>query len=476
MSASRLRLLSLVLPAGLAILLAGTSGCERSVSAAHEKVEEAAPVVEIVSPTLQTIRRVVEQPGQIEAEEQTALYARISGYVESWTADIGKQVKAGEVLATLSVPEMDQELRQKKAAVLQAEADVLHAERAVDSARANVQRAGAAVRQAEALRRRSEANLERWGSEYNRARRLLSGRVIPGTEFDATQDSYKTAQAAAAESEATVDLARSDQAARQADLAQAEAAVKVARSRLGVAEADRDRMAALVGFARIVAPFEGVITRRQVERGQLVQPPSGGTPGTPLFLLARTDRVRVQVDVPEAAAAQVRDGMPASVRVQALGQREFRGTVSRSSWALNTQTRTLRVEVDLENREGLLRPGLFVSLCLKTERPGAVMVPASAVYATADARPYLMCVEDGRTRRVHVQLGERQGAFVEVLRKRTSEEGETPTWEALSRREMIVAGNPTAYEDGQAVTIAPARKTESHGESALASPRGPALN
>jgi multidrug efflux pump subunit AcrA (membrane-fusion protein) len=445
--------------------LAAAAGCGRSVAGDAAQKEPEAEPVETVRPTARQIRRVVEQPGQIESDEQTALYARVSGYVKAWHADVGDEVKAGQLLAELSVPELDQELQQKKAAVVLAKAEVSLAKRALETAKANVKRAEAAVRQAEAARKRAEAAAARWSSEYDRGRKLVQSRSISSTEYESIQDQHRSAQATVAESKASIDLASADQSAREADLAQAEAKVEVAAGQLSVAEADRDRLAALVGFSRITAPFAGVVTRRQVEKGHLVQPPTGQqAPGTELFMLARTDRVRVTIDVPESAASHVRSGTGARVRVQALGQQELEANVSRTSWALSTQTRTLRAQVDLDNKQGVLRPGMFVSVALQVQWPKTLMAPASAVYGGTDERPYVMLVDGGHVRRTYVRLGERQGAFVELLGKRTMEaEGEVARWERFTGDDELIASNPGGFEDGQAIAARPMKPALADG-------------
>jgi multidrug efflux pump subunit AcrA (membrane-fusion protein) len=449
MSILRYRFRSLLLGAGLALLLAGASGCGRSLAApVSGNSDETPQVVETTRPTSETVTQVVEQPGQIEAGEQTPLHARVSGYVKAWLVDIGDAVKKDQLLAELSVPELDQELRQKEAAVVLMRAEVAHVEGARDAAKANVERADAAVSQAMAVSMRAEATRERWSSEHGRARRLRLGGAITGTDFDTTQEQFRTATAAVAESKAALDLARADRKARLADLARAEANVQVALAKQRVAEADRDRLAEMVRFARITAPFDGVVTRRGIDRGQLVGPAAG----TPLFTVVRTHRVRIMVDVPESAAPHVRKDMKADVRIPALGQRELVGDVTRTSWALDTRTRALRTQVELDNPEGLLRPGMFVSVRLTLKRPGTLLVPATAVHRASDERPYLVRVENGRAVRTYVQVGERYRAQVELLRKETLTPGGSARWEALTGQEDIITSNPAAYDHGQAVT------------------------
>jgi multidrug efflux pump subunit AcrA (membrane-fusion protein) len=357
----RLILILLLLSVGLALLLAPTSKCG------------CPPAAPATGPASEAVSQVVEQTGQLEASEQAALHARVSGYVKDWLIDVGDMVKKGQLLAELSVPELDRELLQKKAAVEMARSSVIHAERALDAASARSTLAEAAAGQSEAARVRAEARLERWKSEYRRARGLQRTGDVAAAEMEAVVEKYQTAKAAVAEGKAALRVARAEQRARRADLAQAEAGVQVSLAKQRVAEAERDRAAEMVALARITAPFDGTVTRRDVARGQLVQPPPAGTTTAALFTVVRTNRVRVLVDVPESAAVHIRRDTKASVRVKALGQLELVGRVTRTTWALDRRTRTLRAQVELDNKEGLLRPGMVVAVRLQVERTATLV-------------------------------------------------------------------------------------------------------
>jgi multidrug efflux pump subunit AcrA (membrane-fusion protein) len=228
----RLRLVGLLV--GLSGLVAsGVAFAPRG--AAPSSIEEVPQTVETIRPTDSGIEKAVEQSGQIEAGEQTSLHARVSGYVKAWHVDIGDRVTEGQLLAELSVPELDRELVQKKAAVLLARAEVALAESARDKAKANVEGADAALRRAEAAIRKTESSRERWVAELARAQRLRQDNAIAAAEFDATQDQFRTATATVAESKAALELAAAERKARLAEQAQTEASVKVAHARQGVA-------------------------------------------------------------------------------------------------------------------------------------------------------------------------------------------------------------------------------------------------
>jgi RND family efflux transporter MFP subunit len=198
-----------------------------------------------------------------------------------------------------------------------------------------------------------------------------------------------------------------------------------------------------------------VVVQRNVDRGQYVTPPASGSAQLPLFVLVRTDPVRVFVDVPETEAALVIEKMPVTVRIQAQSDREVPGTVTRFSWALDANTRTLRVQIDLPNAEGLLRPGMFASARFVTERPGVWVVPAGAV-SVAEEQPFAVRVEGGKGLKTPVKTGARQNGMVELLQKQTrsAPKGEPVTWEPLTGAEEFLTTRPTGWTDGAPVELA----------------------
>jgi len=434
------------------LLLAYVIGWGGSAPAASTPASPSPVAVTTVRPERGSLRHTVEQPGQIQGFEQTPLYAKISGYVRKLNVDIGDRVKAGQALAELSVPELEEQLHQKEALAAQAKAQVENSKQMVRTAEATVNRSAAALRLSEAGVERAEASFTYWQNESERAKRLLPSNSIDQSTAEQTFQQFKSAESALNESRASVDLAKATLAESQAQRDQALTAVPVAEATAQSAEADRKQTAAMLEYTHITAPFDGVVTRRGVDTGWLVQAPAGSAPGAPLFTVARTDVVRVFLDVPEADAAQVRDGMAAAVRVQSLQEQEFAGTVTRSSYVLDDQARTLHTEIDLPNPDGRLRPGQYAVARLTVERPGALMLPASALL-TQDDQPAVMRVEDGKAVRTPVKLGSRQGTMVEVLKMQTRPpaHGEPAVWDGLTAAEEIVASSPSALTDGQAV-------------------------
>jgi RND family efflux transporter MFP subunit len=428
-------------------------GCAARPPASSSDAAAQVPEVTLIKPERRTIYRGVEQPGTIEAFEQTPLHAKIAGYIETVHVDIGDRVNKGQVLAELSVPEMVEELKRKDALLAQAKAEVKQADAALAAATANLKTAVALVKEAEAGRERADALAARWKSEYERLQKVKQ--TIPMQQLEETGYQLKAAEATRAEVEAKVESAKAarDESAAKRDKAQAD--VSAATARQGVAEAARDREKALLDYAQIRAPFDGVVTRRNVDTGHFMQPNAGGQSDV-LFVVMSRDKVRIFVDAPETAAPLVGKGTPARIRVQALRGQEFRGAVTRTSWALDPKARTLRAEIDLDNPDGKLQPGMYAYATLTVERDKALSLPAVAV-VTQPAGAFCFRVVDGKARRTPIETGLSGGGWIEVLRKQTgpAKDGES-IWEDFTGKEEIVA-NAAALTDGQKVAVAPAK-------------------
>jgi multidrug efflux pump subunit AcrA (membrane-fusion protein) len=446
----------------LAMVMAAGGGHARKSRASASPKTIPAParmLVSAVRPRREILHRVIEQPGQIDAYERTALYAKIAGFVQVFHFDIGDKVQKGQLLAELWVPEVVEDLHQKEATVTEDEALIVQAQEMLRVAETKVSQAEATVVWSEATRIKAEATRAWWKSEHKRVSRLLGQGAAPAEEMEQTDEKFKTSDAGVAEAVAGMALAKAALAENKAQRAKAAADVQVAEARLRVARADRDRAAAVLGYARIEAPYNGVVSRRDLDTGAYVQAPAGaGTAATPLFEVVSTNLMRIYVDVPETDAPMIRAGGPARVLVQALGEREFPGRVSRSSWALDNRTRTLRVEIDLPNPDGILRPGMYASARIPVARAETLTLPASSVFLQDD-QAWVVRLVDNKALRTPVRLGLRDRQRVEVLRKQTpsASPGAAAEWEDFADTDLIVADNPSTLADGQEVTIQSAR-------------------
>jgi RND family efflux transporter MFP subunit len=403
----------------LAVLLSLIIGCNRSSGppAGQAPVVEV-PEVKVATPTRKDIRRHIERPGyNIEAYERTPLYAKLPGYVKTWKFDIGDPVHKDDVLAELYIPEMLVELKQKEAAVRQASSEIKQADAGVVRARADLARAK---------------------SQYDRIGRLTA--VLDKDQVEEYRLGFEAAQAGMAKAEADVD---------------------VSKARLEVAQADRDHVQALLQYTRIRAPFDGVVTRRNINTGDFVQP-AAASKGDALFVVEKVDPVRVFINVQELEAVWVRDGDTVFIRVQGLQGQQFKGTVTRSSGTLHPQNRTLRTEIDLPNSTGKLKPGMYVTATIIAERKNVWALPAAAVL-TQGEQPFCYRVEGDKAVRTPLQVGLRGSDLVEVLKMQTTpvSPGDEGSWNDVTGEEPIVVEGAEGLKDGEHVRVSHPSAAES---------------
>jgi len=455
-----LRRISLILSTltilGGAMLLAASGGCSRSSNGSSLKAtdsggEASAVTIDIVKPERKTLQLAVRQPGSIQAFEQTPIFSKIAGYIQKWHVDIGDRVRKGDVLAELWVPEMEAEFKQKEALVRQGEAEIKQARETAAAAETSLRSAAAKVKEAESSRLRALAEYKRMKSQYERLARVGQSGVLDKDTIEESRYGFEAAEAGLEEVEAKVksaDAARDESAAK---LNKTRADIAVAEAHLQVAREDRDQVKAVLQYAKLTAPFDGVVTRRNnADTGRFVQPGTGAK-AEPLFVVERRDSVRIVVDVPEADVGWVSKGNEARVRVQALGQ-EFAGEVARTSYSLDPAARTLVAEIDLPNPKDELRSGMYVSATINAEHPNVLTLPLSAVATQGDVtqgyQRYCFMVVVGKAVRTAMRVGRNDGRLVEVLQRQVP--GSTSAWEKFTGNETVAA-QAAGLADGQAV-------------------------
>jgi RND family efflux transporter MFP subunit len=352
---------------GLAIGAAALGGLiyngmrERAAAEAALEMETkqaAAPFVEVVHPVGEAPDQTLVLPGQTMAFIDTPIYARTSGYLKSWSYDIGAHVKRGDVLAQIETPELDQQLREAQAQLAQNQAAVIQAEANMDLARITNGRTAELVRQGWTSRQQGDQD-----------RLTFAGST---------------------------------------------AAVDVARANVRVAQAQVDRLEELTRFESVTAPFEGVITGRNTDVGALINA-GAGTPATELFHMASTRTLRIFVAVPEIDAPNLHPGDVATVTFDAYPGQTFRGALARTDGAINSASRTLLVEVDVENLDGKLLPGAFAFVHFTLQgRTHSVVVPANTLLFRSEGLR-VGVVRNGAAELVPITIGRDYGDRVEVL-------------------------------------------------------------
>ncbi|MCJ2014310.1 efflux RND transporter periplasmic adaptor subunit [Methylobacterium sp. J-076] len=334
-------------------------------------------------------------PGQTEAFDHADIFARATGYVAERKVDIGSRVRKGDLLVRIASPDLDQQKRQAEAQLgqLQAQLAVAHAD--VEQARANVTLANATDARTATLAGQG------WASKQN------------------------------------ADQSRAQMLTATASLTAADAKVKVAEANITAQQATVDRLRTLTTFEDVTAPFDGIVVSRRVDVGDLVHADSGG--GSPLFAEDSTDVLRVAVQVPQSAAVSIHDGVGATVQVAQLPDRTFAGTVSRSSVALRSAVRTLDTEVDVGNPDGVLRPGLYVSVTFAVPRahPG-VRIPAEALIFDAAGTQVAVVQPDDTVQLRPITIARDLGTWLELR-------------SGLKGGETVVLNPPADLHDGSRV-------------------------
>ena len=341
-----------------------------SRSRAHSMVESR-PRPELVRPRRLTVARHVQTNASLEAFEQTDLFAKVSGYLSDVRVDIGDHVKAGQVLSVIDIPEMGKELAEAKA-------QLESKRKARETALSEVEHHKADVTLQDATLKRQEV--------------LFEGRAI---------------------TDQTLDEVRAKTQIAKADLGVAEANQAFAAAQVELAAATVEKIKTLLGYAQIVAPFDGVVARRLVNRGDLVQAATN-TRTTPLFTVQRIDIMRVFCDVPEDDVTHLRLGDPALVKPAGFEGQPYVGKVTRFSLRLDPETRNMRTEIDLPNPEERLYPGMYaqVSLDMNTH-PNVMTLPAAAVGSDSGGN-FVYTVTGDCITRVAVKIGLADNGNIEV--------------------------------------------------------------
>jgi RND family efflux transporter MFP subunit len=380
---SRSSLVTLVVVLLVVAVAAAIAGIVRRVHANTELVKttdaNAAPPVSLEQPVFEKDAREIVLPGNIQAFTLAPIYARTTGYVKSWSHDIGSHVRKGDLLAVIETPELDQQLDQAKADLATAVSNAALAKLTAD-----------------------------------RYRGLIAQNAVS-----------------------------------QQDTDNAVALLEARNTEVNSAQANVHRLEELQSFERIEAPFDGVITARNLDIGQLVTPAgSTTTPGSgtisgskEIFDLSAIGTLRVFINVPQIYAPDAKNGVTATLTLPQYPGRTFRGKLVRSSGAVDPATRTLLAEVDVDNRSGELLPGSYaeVHLNVSTNVP-ALIVPVSALILEPDGLHVATVDATNHAHIVRVTEGRDSGSTMEILG-------------GLAPGQSIIANPPDSLTDGELVRV-----------------------
>ena len=302
--------------------------------------------VSVIKPRPGAVSQELILPGNMQAFVDTPIYARTNGYLKHWTADIGAHVKAGQLLAEIDTPEVDDQLHQARADLATAQANF----------------------------RLAEKTAARWQA-------LLKSESVSQQEADQTQGDMEAKKAA------------------------------LESARYNVA-----RLEKLQSFKKIFAPYDGVITARNVDVGALIDAGSSGGPGKELFHIASTKKLRVYVNVPQGYSRDAVPGVEADVTLAEFPGRAFKGSLVRNSQAIDAASRTMLAEVAVDNPTGELLPGAYAQVHLKLRATNtALVIPVNSLIFRADGIQVAVVLPDERVALKKILLGRDFGTEVEVL-------------------------------------------------------------
>jgi len=298
---------------------------------------------------------------------------------------------------------------------------------------------------------RASGYLKRWHKDIGS--RVRQGELLAEIETPEIDQQLSQAMAARQQAASSLDLARSTlerweslrrkDVVSQQEVDERRSAEAQARANLAAADANVERLKQLEGFKRVLAPFAGVITKRNVDVGDLID--AGGGAGRALFVLAQTDPLRVYVNVPQSYAQLVKPGQHVVVTQTELRGSGFKGEIVRTSASIDATSRTMQVEIALPNKDGVLLPGAFVQVALELLPSGVMTIPTNALMIRAEGTRVAAVGADSRVQLRAVRVGRNYGESIEIL-------------DGVSAGDRLVLNPPDSLNDGDEVSVAETKK------------------
>jgi len=371
---------------------------EKNVGAEKSEETSARPVAVALAKII-PISNTITLSGEFRPFQEVDVHAKVAGYIRKIYVDVGDHVKTGQTLAILEVPELD----------------------------AQLQGADAAIRRSKDAVRRAKGDLDRAESLHHAAH----------LDYARLKQASEARPGLIAEQE--LDNAMAKDKEGEAQISADEAALSEAQNQLDVSFAEQKQLSAMSGYARIVAPFNGVITKRGADTGALVQAgTSSNAQAQPVVSVAQTDLFRLTLPVPESAVPMIRLGTTVTVHVQALN-RDFEGKVARFADAVNQETRTMHTEVDVHNGDGSLIDGMYAEVELTlAKKSNALAVPIQAVNRNGSEATVLTVNSQDRIEEHAVRLGIEGVNQVEII-------------DGLNPKDRVVIGSRSDFRPGDHV-------------------------
>lgn len=302
----------------------------------------------------------VRVPATVEGIQSADLYAKLGGFVKTVSVDIGDTVKQGQILAEIDAPEMEKQLAQKKSMLALAKAQVEQAKAKIEEAKSKLDALDASVTEASTIRAQKEAKVAFERTECNRIAQLVGSGSVKSSLLDAARFKLSAAESELQSVDAKVATAGANLSGGNSAVRSAQADVVAAEANVGVAKANVDYVIQMINYSKIRAPWPGEVTRRMVDPGAFVRSAADNSGAMPLFRIVGKDKVIVAFSLSQKQLAGLKKGTKVTFGdVEALPDQKFEGSVARFSSEMDPGTRMMRVEMELENADGKLKPGFF---------------------------------------------------------------------------------------------------------------------
>jgi RND family efflux transporter MFP subunit len=353
----------------------------------------------VVRAQRRTLKATLKIAGEFKPFQDVDIHAKVAGYIRRIYVDVGDHVNSGQLLAVLEVPELAAQLTGAQAGVRAAEEQV----------------------------RRAQGDVQRAQSMHAAAH----------SAFTRLKQAADSRSGLVAQQE--VDDSQAKDLEAEGQMASAEASLSAAQQQLEVAEANRKQVGAMADYMHITAPFAGVITSRSADTGSLVSAgTTGGSSSVPVVRLAQISILRLVLSIPESLAAQIHLGEVVNLRVQALN-RDIEGKISRFADSLDLQTRTMETEIDVDNRDGQLIPGMYAETSLALQqKQNTLAIPLEAIARNGEDATVLLVTPQNIVLERHVRLGMEDSTYVEVL-------------SGLAEGDRVILGNRSLFRAGEKV-------------------------
>ncbi len=382
---------------GIAFALAGCT----PAPTAEARPEPEMLTVAAVKVAKEDLARDVSINGEFRPYQEVELHAKVAGYLKSITVDVGDRVRAGQVIATLEIPEMVDEAAQALAGKRRAEAEVVRAR--TDLARA-------------------ETAHQNTHQVLNRLEQVAKSRP----NLIAMQE---------------IDDARTRDQLAEGQIDTAKAAIASAEQQVRASEASEERVKTMNSYARITVPFAGVVTKRYADPGAMIQQgTASSSQAIPLVRISDISHLRLVLNVPESAVSSIKLGSALTIRVDALNK-TYQGRVARFADRLQEATRTMETQIDVDNPRSDLKPGMFATAVLSLDRhAAAIAIPVQAVFLVKNV-PHVYKVDaQNKIADSEIKIGLETPEKVEVLT-------------GVSEGEVVVTGGRSQVKPGQVVKL-----------------------